>query len=245
MSPRHGSGPHGMWRIGPVRLLAVVGVGYLIIVLTLAAVNVDLGFGGSPAADRPGPAGPATDLDPAFPTLDPATATPVEGGGEVRVGSVATRPAAPSTAPPTTRPPATRPPAAPAAPMVVRSYEAESAENGLNDIRIYNCPGCSGGKKVGNIGRDMGTLQFNGVTARTGGSATVTIAYVNGEAPRVGRISVNGAAPITLTFPGTGGWSTVGTMVVTVPLRPGPNTLKMFNPDSPAPDFDKITVAVR
>ncbi|WP_346533346.1 hypothetical protein [Micromonospora sp. DPT] len=245
MSPRHGSGPDGLWRIGPIRLLAVVGVGYLIIVLTLAAVNVDLRLGGSPAADRPGPAGPATGLDPAFPTRDPATATPVEGGGDVRVGSVATRPAAPSTAPPTTRPPTTRPPAAPAAPMVVRSYEAESTENGLDDIRIYDCPGCSGGKKVGNIGRDMGTLQFNGVTARTGGSATVTIAYVNGEAPRVGRISVNGAAPITLTFPGTGGWSSVGTMVVTVPLRPGPNTLKMFNPDSPAPDFDKITVAVR
>ncbi|MFC8617131.1 hypothetical protein ACFT9M_12030 [Micromonospora purpureochromogenes] len=245
MSPRHGSGPGGMWRIGPIRLLAVVGVGYLIIVLTLAAVNVDLGLGGSTPADRPGPAARATDLEPASPTLGPATATPAEGGGEVRVGSVATRPAAPSTAPPTTRPPATRPPAAPAAPMVVRSYEAESTENGLDDIRIYNCPGCSGGKKVGNIGRDMGTLQFNGVTARTGGSATVTIAYVNGESPRVGQISVNGAAPITLTFPGTGGWSSVGTMVVTVPLRPGPNTLKMFNPDSPAPDFDKITVAVR
>lgn len=235
-----------MWRIGPVRLLAVVGVGYLIIVLTLAAVNMDLGLGGSRAADRPVPAGPATGLDPAFPTPDPATATSAGGGGEVRVGSVATRPAAPSTAPPTTRPPATRPPAAPAAPpVVVRSYEAESAENGLDNIRIYDCPGCSGGKKVGNIGRDMGTLQFNGLTARTGGSATVTIAYVNGEAPRVGRISVNGGAPITLTFPGTGGWSSVGTMVVTVPFRPGPNTVKMFNPDSPAPDFDKITVAVR
>ncbi|WP_157746540.1 carbohydrate-binding protein [Micromonospora inositola] len=125
------------------------------------------------------------------------------------------------------------------------SYEAESAANGLANIRIYTCPGCSGNKKVGNIGRGMGTLQFNGVTARTGGSATVTIAYVNGESPRVGQVSVNGGPPMTLTFPGTGGWSSVGTMVVTVPLRPGPNTLKMFNPNSAAPDFDKIKVSVR
>lgn len=73
----------------------------------------------------------------------------------------------------------------------------------------------------------------------------MTIAYVNGEAPRVGKISVNGEPPITLTFPGTGGWSSVGTMVVTMSLRPGPNTLKIFNPDSAAPDFDKITVSVR
>lgn len=56
---------------------------------------------------------------------------------------------------------------------------------------------------------------------------------------------MNGGPPMTLTFPGTGGWSSVGTMVVTVPLRPGPNTLKMFNPNSAAPDFDKIKVSVR
>ncbi|PWR08086.1 hypothetical protein DKT69_33440 [Micromonospora sicca] len=128
---------------------------------------------------------------------------------------------------------------------MVTSYEAESAANGLDNIRIFTCSGCSGQQKVGNIGRGMGTLRFNGVTARTGGSATVTIAYVNGESPRVGQVSVNGGPAITLTFPGTGGWSSVGTMVVTVALRPGPNTLTMFNPYSAAPDFDKITVSVR
>jgi hypothetical protein len=92
----------------------------------------------------------------------------------------------------------------------VTSHEAESAANGLRNIQIFTCSGCSGQKKVGHIGRDIGTLQFNGVSARTGGSATVTIAYVNGESLRVGQVSVNGGPPITLTFPHTGGWSSIG-----------------------------------
>ncbi|MFF0657664.1 hypothetical protein [Micromonospora tulbaghiae] len=242
-----------MWRIGPLRLLTVVGVGYLIVVLVLAAVTMGLDLGQSTAVDRspgtgvvtgvPGPsARDGQDYRPSS-TPVPPPVTPGSAAEDLRVGSAETRPAPPPPPPPA--PPVTRRPAAPAAPPLVTSYEAESSANGLANIRIYTCYGCSGDKKVGNIGRDMGTLQFNGVTARTGGSATVTIAYVNGEAPRVGKISVNGEPPITLTFPGTGGWSSVGTMVVTMSLRPGPNTLKIFNPDSAAPDFDKITVSVR
>ncbi|WP_446215253.1 hypothetical protein [Micromonospora sp. IBHARD004] len=244
MSPRHGAGPDGIWQLGPARLLTVVGAGYLTVVLALAAVTLELGAGHPTSASRSPGTGAMTDGQrddgPSASALPPSPATPV-GGGDVRVGSAQTRPATP----PAARPPFVPRPTTPAAQPVLTSYEAESAANGLEDIRIYTCSGCSGLKKVGNIGRGMGTLRFNGVTARTGGSATVTIAYVNGESPRVGQVSVNGGPAITLTFPGTGGWSSVGAMVVTVALRPGPNTLTMFNPNSPAPDFDKITVSVR
>ncbi|MCM0675265.1 hypothetical protein NCC78_11290 [Micromonospora phytophila] len=250
MGPDPGRGLDGIWRIGPIRLLVVVAIGYLAVVLVLAAVTSDLDLAPSTATGGSAATLAATDVSASSVPQDrdassAPPATPVGAAEDVRIGSLGTRPAAPPSAPPPAPPPATRRPTTPAAPPVVTSYEAESSGNGLNNIKIYACPGCSGGKKVGNIGRDMGTLQFNGVTARTGGSATVTITYVNGEGPRVGQVSVNGAAAIRLTFPGTGGWSSVGTMVVTVSLRPGPNTLKMFNPDSAAPDFDKITVSVR
>ncbi|RZU76212.1 hypothetical protein EV384_4845 [Micromonospora kangleipakensis] len=240
--------PDGIWQFGPARLLTVVGVGYLTVVLALAAVTLELDAEHPTSASRSPGTGAMTegqgDDGPSAPAVPPSPVTPV-GGGDVRVGSAQTRPATPPATPPAARPPVVPRPTTPAARPVLTSYEAESAANGLENTRIYTCSGCSGQKKVGNIGRGMGTLRFNGVTARTGGSAAVTIAYVNGESPRVGQVSVNGGPAITLTFPGTGGWSSVGAMVVTVALRPGPNTLTMFNPNSAAPDFDKITVSVR
>lgn len=238
----------GVWRIGPVRLLVVVGVGYLSVVVALAAVTAGVDSGSS--AD-PGPVTGAVTLAPESSsqggdaTVGPSAAvTPADE--DVRVGSVAGRSPSPAPAPPPTkRPPAAPPPGTPAAPPVVTSYEAESPVNGLAGTRTFSCPDCSGGTKVGYVGRDMGTLQFNGLTARTGGTATVTIVYVNGEGPRVGYLSVNGGPAFSRAFPGTGGWSTVGTMTVTVTLRPGANSLRIFNPDGPAPDFDRIIVSVR
>lgn len=246
MRPLHGPDQDGVWRIGPVRLLVMVGVGYLGVVLALAALTTN------------GDDGPSVGAGPGTPAVTPGSPAP-EGGGDgpagasgpatpapedVRVGSVANRSAPAPAQPPTVRPPGTPPPTRAVAPPVVTSYEAESPVNGLAGTRTFTCTGCSGGKKVGWIGRDMGTLQFNGVTARTGGAATLAIVYVNGEGPRVGHVSVNGGPPLVLTFPGTGGWSTVDTMTVTVSLRAGSNSLRMSNPDSPAPDFDRIVVRV-
>lgn len=249
--PRHGGDQDGVWRIGPVRLLAVVGVGYLIVVLALAALTAGVDSGSSVDAG-PGPGTGA--VTPAPESSAPsgqgegtagASAPGSPAGKDVRVGSVENRSVPPSPSPSAVRPSAVPPPATPAAPPVVTSYEAESPVNGLAGTRTFTCSGCSGQKKVGYIGRDMGALQFNGVTARTGGTAAVTITFVNGEGPRVGHISVNGGAPIVLTFPDTGGWSTVDTTTVTMTLRPGANSVRMFNPYGPAPDFDKITVSVR
>ncbi|MEV1288177.1 hypothetical protein [Micromonospora sp. NPDC049679] len=243
MSARHGGGRDGIWRIGPVRLLTAVVLGYLSLVLVLTVLKLDLirpdsvvpnpGTGATGAApDLPG--SPATE-DPGFPT--PTVPVP------------APSPATPSVVPTGTPPPPPPPPrptaaTTPPARSVVTAYEAESAGNGLAGTRTFNCPGCSGRKKVGNIGRDMGALRINGVTARTGGPAVVTLGYVNGEGTRAAQLSVNGGPPLSLSFPGTGGWSTSGALVVTVTLRAGANTLTLFNPSAAAPDFDNITVRV-
>jgi hypothetical protein len=104
--------------------------------------------------------------------------------------------------------------------MIITSYEAESPANGRYDTRTFTCTGCSGGKKVGDIGRDTGVLQFNGVAA-TSGPITVTFAYVNGEDTRTAQLRVNDTDPV---------WCS--------------NSLTLFNTDAPAPDFDRITVTV-
>jgi hypothetical protein len=138
--------------------------------------------------------------------------------------------------------PSPTPSPSPTRPPTPASYEAESSANTLAGSRVMSCSGCSGGKKVGDIGRGMGTLQFNSVTASASGTASLTIVYVNGGTTRTAQLSVDGGAAVTITFRGTRDWSTPGTVVVNVTLKSGVNTLKFFNTSSAAPDFDKITV---
>ena len=126
----------------------------------------------------------------------------------------------------------------------VTGYEAESATNGLFGTRTFACTGCSGGRKVGDIGRGKGTLRFNGIAAAGDAAAAVALSYVNGEATRTALLSVDGGRPLAVDFPGTGGWSTVGVRTLTVTLHAGANTLTVTNPDGPAPDFDRVTVTV-
>ena len=57
---------------------------------------------------------------------------------------------------------------------------------------VLSCPTCSGGFKVGYVGSNDGTLQFNNVGAIASGNYTVTICYLNGDAVRYATLSVNG-----------------------------------------------------
>jgi hypothetical protein len=109
--------------------------------------------------------------------------------------------------------------------------------------KVMTCSGCSGQKKVGDIGKGMGWLRFNGVTAASGGSMTIVIGYVNGGSNvRTAQLIVNGGAPVTLTFARTTDWSTTGWLAVRVTLKAGGNSLEFTNSSSAAPDFDRITV---
>ncbi|MDQ6420505.1 CBM35 domain-containing protein [Paenibacillus sp. LHD-117] len=123
------------------------------------------------------------------------------------------------------------------------SYEAESLINIIGgSARISEAAYASNNRVVGYIGGNAANkLTFPNVTASSAGNQTLRISYVSGEA-RSATLSVNGAAPQTLNFPSTGGWSTTGFMDVTVALQAGVNTLTFANTSSFAPDLDKITV---
>jgi hypothetical protein len=122
-------------------------------------------------------------------------------------------------------------------------YEAESPANTLSGAATpVPCGMCLGGSMVGFAGDAAGSLQFNGVAASTTGGATLTISYTAATA-RQAQLSVNGGAPMTLSFVATGGDAMVGTLVQTADLHVGNNTLTFTNAGGVAPDFDAITVS--
>ncbi|HLZ58605.1 MAG TPA: alpha-galactosidase [Ktedonosporobacter sp.] len=124
------------------------------------------------------------------------------------------------------------------------SYEAESSANTLaGGAKVATCSACSGGQKVGFVGKG-GTLQFNSVSKSMAGSYTLTIYYVDGDAGRTANMSVNGGTATSITFHGTNdsNWNFVQHLTVTVNLNAGNNTILFSNPTAWAPDFDRITV---
>jgi alpha-galactosidase len=95
---------------------------------------------------------------------------------------------------------------------------------------------------VGYIGNNSGTLQFNNVQTKLPGPQVVTIYYINGDSgSRTATISVNGRTGISVTFPSTGGWSTVGSIKISAYLTARNNTILFSNSSAYAPDIDRIT----
>jgi peptidoglycan-N-acetylglucosamine deacetylase len=126
------------------------------------------------------------------------------------------------------------------------TYQAESSANTLSGGAVVkSCSGCAGGKKVGNVGNNAGTLRFNGINAAVSGSAKIAIRYVNGGTTnRTATMRINGGTASTKTFPPSGGWAKSATLTVTATLKAGSNTITFANPTAGkwAPDFDQVTV---
>ncbi len=130
-------------------------------------------------------------------------------------------------------------------PVGQTSYEAEAAGNTLAGGAVVSaCGPCSGGNKVGYVGNNAGTLQYNGVSAASTGNYTLTMFYANGDTvARNVTVSVNGGTGVNISFPVTGGWTTVGSVQTTISLNSGSsNTIKFSNATGWAPDFDRITL---
>ncbi len=124
------------------------------------------------------------------------------------------------------------------------SYQAESAANIIaGGAKLTSCAACSGGNRIGYIGKG-GTLLFNEIYASSAGSYTLTINYVDGDAGRSAQMSVNGGSATTLSFHGTNdsNWNNVQSMTVTVQLNSGYNTIKFSNASAYGPDVDFIAV---
>ena len=123
-------------------------------------------------------------------------------------------------------------------------YEAEATGNTLAGGAVpASCQGCSGGSRVGHIGRG-GSLAFKGVNAAAAGLHRLDIDYLNGDAgPRSMTLQVNGQQATVLSLPPTGSWSAVGRLSVIVSLRQGAvNQLTLSNAADWAPDIDAISV---
>jgi hypothetical protein len=251
VDPEAGPGRRGLRPLTVLALCCVVAV--IAVLVTQAAhpfgatgsgsvaIATDNGGGQDAASDNGGTDADSTDAT-TDPTTGPTTGPPtVTGPGPLpapqpappAAGSSARRPPAPSPSP--------SPSPAPPVPVTV-SYEAEASSNVLSNTRTFTCGPCSGGRKVGDVGGGKGTLQFNNVTTTAAGTLPVTVYFVDGDGPRAAQLSVNGAAAVMITFPGTRDWNTVGSLTLYVSLNKGPNQLKFFNGSAMAPDFDRLTI---
>ena len=127
-------------------------------------------------------------------------------------------------------------------PITPISYEAESSTSTLTGgATVSSGSNCSGGSKVGYIGNNNGTLQFNNVSANSTGTYNLSIYYLSGENRSV-YMSVNGGTGVLVEFSSLGDWTTVGSKTVTVNLNSGNNTIKFYNNSAWAPDIDRIVV---
>lgn len=124
------------------------------------------------------------------------------------------------------------------------SYEAEASINTLAGGAIAaDASAASGGKKVGYIGNNSGTLQFNQINVATAGSYVMKIFYLSAEARSV-YVSVNGGTAVKVDFPSSGSWDTVGQKDITAALIGGNNTVKLSNSTGWAPDIDRLVLDI-
>jgi hypothetical protein len=128
-------------------------------------------------------------------------------------------------------------------PMVpVTQYLVNGPNSHLLGSAVYGQANtCSNGTKAGYIGNG-GSVVFGNVYAAKAGTYNLTILYFT-DPDRPGTISVNSAAPLTVTFPSTGSFSTLGAITQPVVLNAGNNTITISAPGSSfGPDIDSITV---
>jgi hypothetical protein len=183
---------------------------------------------------------------------DPTTTLPAPAPAPPAVPNAADPPPQPQDpapvpvpVPTTTRPTPSPSPSPPAPVPGPVSYEAESATNSLIGTHTFTCAPCSGGKKVGYVGKGN-VLEFNNVTWGDGGSVLLVLSYVNGDTTsRTAYVAVNGGTAAKFTFKSTSNWNNVGTLTLKVTLKPGANRISITSPSTSSeygPDFDRITV---
>jgi hypothetical protein len=187
------------------------------------------------APTLPSPDNPDNSAEPS-PDLPSGTAVP--GQPPLPTGGATTK------APPRNNPPAPNPPPHNISPT---SFEAESASSTLGGAaRIRNNRDASGGHAIGFLGSgngSSGSLRMNGLSVSVPGTYTLTIFYISGDGDRRARIRLNDGAPITVTFPSTGDWNTVGSLALRGALNAGGNSVLFDNPNDIAPDIDRLVIS--
>jgi chitodextrinase len=122
-------------------------------------------------------------------------------------------------------------------------YEAEASGNTLvGSASVGDCAGCSGGRKVGNLGGGS-SVTINNVTAPADGTYLMKLDYVDGSSSRTAVVTVDGAS-FQLPLGGTNDnvWDVAQSVTVPVHLKAGANTVGFGNAADYVSDIDKITV---
>lgn len=103
--------------------------------------------------------------------------------------------------------------------------------------------GCSGGAKVGSLGKlATNYIEFNKVWAPDAGTYRLKLIYLSGEA-RSATLSVNGKDTL-LNSLNSGSFTKRDSVTVSVALKAGLNSIKFSNATAFMPDFDAIRVDV-
>jgi hypothetical protein len=127
-----------------------------------------------------------------------------------------------------------------------RTYEAESSYNtvaGTAYVVPQNNNFSATAYVTGVGGGAANTLQFNGVAAPSNDLYEVDLHYASAT-DCTAEMSLNGGAATTLSFPATGGNTTVGSISIYQRLSAGENTLRFSNSSNRAPNFDKLVVSL-
>ncbi len=120
-------------------------------------------------------------------------------------------------------------------------YEAESATL-AGTANVVSCVNCSNGSKVGNMGSNAGSVQFN-VTVPTAGAYKVKLNYLAAD-ERWPNYSLNGGANALLKIRlDSGSWNVVRSYVTTMNLNAGSNTIKFTYPNWGA-EIDNLGILV-
>lgn len=122
-------------------------------------------------------------------------------------------------------------------------YEAESAPAVCTGTIDSDWPGHSGSGFCNGANAIGAYAQFT-VSAPAAGAATLRVRFANGTAvARPAVLTVNGSAAQTVSFEGTGAWSTWATRALTVSLKAGSNTVRLTPITSGGlPNIDYIEV---
>jgi glucose/arabinose dehydrogenase len=123
-------------------------------------------------------------------------------------------------------------------------YEAENATI-FHGTVVADHTGFSGTGFVDYVNEVGSYVQWT-VTTAAAGTAKLTLRYANGTTTnRPMDISVNGAAPTSVNFPGTGTWDTWQTVTVTATLAAGDNTVRATSTTTNGgPNVDSLHVDI-
>lgn len=122
-------------------------------------------------------------------------------------------------------------------------YEAESPDNWIaGEAKAASSAFCSGGQKVGYVGRAGNTITFPNVKVKESGTYCLLLSYCSGE-NRKFTVTVNGEAQYELDKLNSGDYVHPAVAAVLVDLKAGNNVIEFGNKTAYAPDIDRIAVS--